>query len=74
MSDLKPKNDPNWKRPLTLGITMVVNPLIFGGLGYWADLKWDTKPWLMLAGLFFGILMDSWEIYKLLKYEEEQNQ
>lgn len=28
---------------------------VFTGLGVWLDRKWDTTPWLTLAGVVFGM-------------------
>lgn len=38
----------------SLGIQMVACIAVFGGLGWWADRSWDTKPWLLLIGCLFG--------------------
>lgn len=38
-----------------LGLEFGVAILIGVGLGYWADSKWDTGPWLMLLGFAFGL-------------------
>ena len=37
-----------------LGIQLIVTILAFAALGGWLDGRFDTKPWLMLAGLVFG--------------------
>lgn len=34
---------------------MFVPPILFIGLGFWADMSWGTKPWLSLAGIVIGI-------------------
>lgn len=34
---------------------MAVATLLGWGLGYWLDSKFETGPWLMLAGLLFGV-------------------
>lgn len=39
---------------LGIGIQLVVTILAFAGIGYWLDTKFDTAPWLLLAGLVFG--------------------
>lgn len=36
------------------GIQLTVTVLAFGGLGWWLDGKFGTKPWLLLAGTVFG--------------------
>lgn len=39
---------------LGIGIQLVVTILAFAALGWWLDQKFDTEPWLLLAGLIFG--------------------
>jgi len=39
---------------LGIGIQLVVTILAFAALGWWLDQKFDTQPWLLLAGLIFG--------------------
>ena len=52
--------DPNFKKYLEyigLGAEIAVAlcaPIFFG---YWLDLRWDTSPWMLLAGIFMGILI-----------------
>ena len=37
--------------------TMIVAPMILlGGLGYWLDRRFGTKPWIFLGGLLLGML------------------
>jgi F0F1-type ATP synthase assembly protein I len=36
--------------------TMLVAPMLgLGGVGYFLDGRWGTKPWLMVAGLLLGM-------------------
>jgi F0F1-type ATP synthase assembly protein I len=36
---------------------MLVAPMLaFGGIGYWLDGRFGTKPWLLLAGLILGMI------------------
>ncbi|MBI5464793.1 MAG: AtpZ/AtpI family protein [Ignavibacteriales bacterium] len=60
-------DDPNAKKPsegmgktfrdaapyLTLGIQLAITVIGFFFLGFWLDKKFDTTPWLSLAG--FGV-------------------
>ncbi len=39
---------------LGIGIQLTVTILAFAALGWWLDKKFDTAPWLLLAGLVFG--------------------
>lgn len=37
-----------------IGIQLVATIVGFGALGWWLDTRFDTKPWLLLAGVIFG--------------------
>lgn len=39
-------------RATNIGIQLCVPTL----LGYWADSKWGTKPWLLIAGAVLGFI------------------
>ena len=39
-------------------------------LGRWADKKFGTEPYLMIAGLVFGIAAAGREMYRLIKKAE----
>ena len=48
--------------------TMLFACVLVGcGLGYWADLKLGTMPWLMLFGLIMGSIAGVREMMKILK-------
>ena len=32
-------------------------------IGYWADNRWETAPWLMLAGLVFGAILGFYRFF-----------
>jgi F0F1-type ATP synthase assembly protein I len=37
--------------------SMLIAPMLaFGGIGYWLDGRFGTKPWLLLAGLILGMI------------------
>lgn len=54
-----PGDEPPRANPwayMGLGFELVV-PIIAGvGLGYWADARWGTTPWITLAGALLGIV------------------
>ena len=37
-----------------VGLQFALTILVFVGIGYWLDEKWNTRPWLLIAGTFFG--------------------
>ncbi|MCE2502488.1 MAG: AtpZ/AtpI family protein [Chlorobi bacterium] len=39
---------------LGIGIQLTATILAFAALGWWLDTKFETQPWLLLAGLVFG--------------------
>jgi ATP synthase protein I len=41
---------------LTLGIQLALTVLVLFFLGRWLDEKFETAPWLMLTGLFVGVV------------------
>lgn len=42
-------------RVSSVGLEMAIATGIGWGIGYWADTKFETGPWLMLVGLLFGV-------------------
>ena len=38
-----------------LGFTLAVTIVVCVLGGRWLDTRWETEPWLMLVGAFFGI-------------------
>jgi F0F1-type ATP synthase assembly protein I len=47
---------------------------LFGYVGYWADKNYETKPWFLLIGLFFGLGIGFYQFYKVLMREEKRGQ
>ncbi len=37
-----------------MGVELVVATCLGGGLGYWADSRLDSLPWLTLIGVLIG--------------------
>lgn len=48
----------------TVGFEFLATILLPGGLGYWLDGRFDTRPWLMIAGGVFGFGVG---LYRMLK-------
>lgn len=60
----------NWKGlagPGTVGLEVVLSVAVglFGGA--WLDAKFDTRPWLTIIGLVYGLAAASRAIYRALK-------
>jgi ATP synthase protein I len=49
----------------SLGLEIAVAVFLGAGLGYWLDLRWQTGPWLMVAGLVIGAAAGMWNAYKI---------
>jgi F0F1-type ATP synthase assembly protein I len=45
---------------------------IFGYMGYWADAKFETRPLLLLIGLFIGLGIGFYQFYRVLMKQEER--
>lgn len=50
---------------------LVAAPLIGFFLGRWADNKFDSEPYLMIAGIVLGFSAAAREIYNLVRKSEE---
>ena len=48
----------------TASYTLVGGIILLGGLGYWADGRLGTAPWLLVVGLVLGIVIGFYEIVK----------
>ena len=58
---------------MTMGFTIMAAIIVFSFIGYQIDEKLKTKnyPWTLL-GVFLGFLYSGYEIWKLIKNEEEK--
>jgi F0F1-type ATP synthase assembly protein I len=37
-----------------VGLQFALTFMVFGAIGYWLDNQWNTRPWLLIAGVFLG--------------------
>jgi F0F1-type ATP synthase assembly protein I len=44
--------------------TLVGGIILLGGIGYFADGRFGTAPWLLVTGLALGILVGFYELVK----------
>lgn len=42
--------------------------------GYWLDQRWQTKPWLLIAGALLGISVFSLSVFRLSKAAAKKSQ
>jgi F0F1-type ATP synthase assembly protein I len=52
--------------------TFMASIALFGFLGYWADKKFTSKPWLLIFGLLMGLGFGFYQFYKVLMRQEER--
>jgi F0F1-type ATP synthase assembly protein I len=46
--------------------TLIGGIVLLGGLGYFADGRLGTSPWLLLLGLLMGILVGFYELIRVV--------
>jgi ATP synthase protein I len=52
---------------------MLIGPMLaFGGIGYWLDGRFGTKPWFLLAGLILGMIGGFVNFFKLVLPPKEK--
>jgi F0F1-type ATP synthase assembly protein I len=49
---------------LSLGTSLAVTVLLGVALGYWADQKLGTRPWLLLLGAVSGLALAIYQFFK----------
>lgn len=56
----------------SLGLNMAVGMAVFSFLGIWADRKWGGENgWFTLAGIFLGLLYGGYEVWKIIKLNND---
>jgi F0F1-type ATP synthase assembly protein I len=48
---------------MSAGFQFAVCVLLPVWLGYWAERRYDVKPWGLLAGLLVGLLIGTWSVF-----------
>ncbi len=63
----KTKKQKPWVSSLSLafqlGYTIAIPLVVLALLGRFLDKKFDTSPWLLLAGILLSLMITSWMIY-----------
>ncbi len=65
-SNNKPKGFKDFEA-LNFGYTSGVGFFVCFGAGYWADQKWHTDFNFTLLGLFLGICLIAFELWKIIQ-------
>ncbi|MBI5475769.1 MAG: AtpZ/AtpI family protein [Ignavibacteriales bacterium] len=55
------------------GVQLAASVVIMFFLGKWADSELDTKPWMMLIGIFFGTTAGLYNFFKTVNRIEKGN-
>ena len=50
-----------------VGVELVVGVVLFGGIGWWLDGKWNTRPWLMISGGAVGFAAGLWRLFRIAR-------
>jgi F0F1-type ATP synthase assembly protein I len=48
------------------GYTLFGAIFLLGGIGYWVDARFGTKPWFLAIGLLLGIIVGLFELAKTI--------
>ena len=57
----------------TAGIQMAVSICVMGSIGYFFDRQWQTTPWLMVIGIFFGASAGMYQFIKTAMGIDKKN-
>ena len=57
----------------TIGLEMVISVVIGILFGWWLDRLFNTKPWLTIVFMLFGIVAGFRSLFKLLKDIEKDD-
>lgn len=57
---------------LAIGVQMAAIIVIMFFIGKWADEKLSTQPWLMIAGIIFGISAGFYHFFKFITAESKK--
>ena len=52
---------------LNIGYTLMGGIALFGFLGYWLDKKFQTEPYLLLIGVFLGLILGYYNMIKIIQ-------
>ncbi|NLH39686.1 MAG: AtpZ/AtpI family protein [Elusimicrobia bacterium] len=64
MNNKKTLKADSWQRYLQLGLELSLYIIIFTFLGYYLDIKFETKPYLTFTGVFLGMFGVFYSIWK----------
>ena len=58
---------------VSLGMEFALIEILFGGVGYWFDVKFGTLPWCLLAGAFMGFALGITHIVSIAREANKKN-
>lgn len=60
----EPDGDASWGQWVSAGIDFGVAVAVFFFVGWWLDARWDTSPWMRIAGAGFGIVLGTYVLIR----------
>lgn len=57
-----------------IGFQLAIAVVVGVMLGRWLDARWGTTPWLTIAGMLLGSGAGFWNLIRLLKWKEKDNE
>lgn len=69
------KNSVYYKLGLygAVGIQLAASVVAGLAIGNWLDGKWGTSPWLAITGTLLGTVGGIWNLVRILKWNESNN-
>lgn|GEM_PF-2059978 len=65
------EKSPYFHLAMDFGYTLLASILVFGGLGWYVDNRYGTRPWLMLAGGGLGLAVGFNSLFRRLNLLEK---
>jgi ATP synthase protein I len=59
-----PEDLSSWFRMTGLGVEFIAAIAVMGGIGWWADRRLGTMPWLTLVGVVVGFAVGLWTVIR----------
>ncbi len=56
----------------TLGLEFAVAEILGAGLGFWLDKKYQSSPWLLVAGAVVGFMLGMYIVWRRAKDMERE--
>jgi F0F1-type ATP synthase assembly protein I len=64
MSPEPPHHKPTWIRYGGIGVEFAAAVAGFAAVGYWVDLRWETRPWGVVIGAGLGLIGGTYNLVR----------